>query len=273
MAPSVRGPSPARSPHFFLRGRCTGRRKDLPVLPRTAVPVRWAVRGEGEAVGRGGSVRSASATCSEKRKEKPPVINSGSAAATFVEHGARVMMREARSTAYGARSGRSSGRSTASRAAGAPLAPTPRCPVFRQACPARRRRSRRPGVPRRYELRNASLRRRRRRRRRTGSRLRPTCCPRRRRGCGVETPRPRRPGRQRPTRPLLRPPGWPQGLQTIQTVAKAPGEGMRATCEAPRWRAAVAATRASASRWRASGIVTSEIGKWVSGCTRARSAS
>ena len=234
MAPSMRGPSPARSPHFLLGGRCTGRREELPCLPRTAVPVRWAVRGEGEAVGRGGSVRSTRGTCSEKQKQKPPVIDSGSIAATFVEHGARVMMHAARSTACGARSRGSSGRSTGSRATGARLAPSPRCPVFGRAWAARLGRRRRLGVPRRYSLRSASPQRRRRRRRRTGSRLRPTRCPCRRRGCGVETPRPPRPGRQRPTRPLLRPPGRTPGLRTIQTVVKAPGEGMRTTCEAPR---------------------------------------
>ena len=149
----------------------------------------------------------------------------------------------------------------------------PRCPVFRRACPAGRGRRRQPGVPRRYALSSASSQRRRRRRRRTGSRLRPTCCQCRRRGCAMETPRPRWPGRQRPTRPLLRPPKWPRGLRTIQTVARAPGEGMRATCEAPRCCAAVAAKRASASSSRASGIMTSEIGRGVRGCTRARSAS
>ena len=40
--------------------------EELPCLPRTAIPVRWAVRGEGEAVGRGGSVRSTDGACSEK---------------------------------------------------------------------------------------------------------------------------------------------------------------------------------------------------------------
>ena len=91
----MRGPSPARSPHFPLGGRCTEGREELPCLPRTAVPVRWAVRGEGEAVRRRGSVRSTRGTCSEGQKRKPPVIDSGATAATFVEHGARVMMRRA----------------------------------------------------------------------------------------------------------------------------------------------------------------------------------
>ena len=73
----MRGPSHARRPHFLLGGRCTEGREELPCLPRTAVPVRWAVRGEGEAVGRRGSVRSTRGTRSEKQKQKPPVIDSG----------------------------------------------------------------------------------------------------------------------------------------------------------------------------------------------------
>ena len=37
---------PALHLPFPLGGRCTGRRGEGPCLPRTAVPVRWAVRGE-----------------------------------------------------------------------------------------------------------------------------------------------------------------------------------------------------------------------------------
>ena len=65
-APSMREPSPVRSPHFPLDGRCMEAREALPCLPRTVVPVWWTVRGEGGAVGQGGSVRSTEVTCSEK---------------------------------------------------------------------------------------------------------------------------------------------------------------------------------------------------------------
>ena len=65
MAPSMRGPPPVRSPHLPPDGRCTEGREELPCLPRTVVPVRWTVRGEGGAVGQGGSVRSTEVACSE----------------------------------------------------------------------------------------------------------------------------------------------------------------------------------------------------------------
>ena len=128
--------------------------EELPCLPRTAIPVRWAVRGEGEAVG--GSVRSMGGACSANQKRNPPVIDPGTTAAIFVERGVLVTMRGARSTAYGARTGRSWGRSVASCVTGARLAPSPRCPVCPRAWTARRGRRRRPCVPRRYALRSVS---------------------------------------------------------------------------------------------------------------------
>ena len=135
------------------------------------------------------------------------------------------------------------------------MRPLPRCPVFGRAWPVGLGRGGKLGVPERYSVRSAGPQRRRRRRRWTGSRPRPTCCPRHRLRSAVESPRPRHRVCRRPTRPPLSPPGWPPGLRTVQWVAKAPGAGMRTTREAPRSRAALLARRAGASRWRASGTV------------------
>ena len=56
LAPPIKGPLPALHLPFPLGGRCTGRRGEGPCLPRTAVPVRWAVRGEARPPDRAGSL-------------------------------------------------------------------------------------------------------------------------------------------------------------------------------------------------------------------------
>ena len=57
MALQIREPLPALHLPFPLGGRCTGRRREGPCIPRTAVPVRWAVRGEVRPRAEAGSLR------------------------------------------------------------------------------------------------------------------------------------------------------------------------------------------------------------------------